>query len=404
MTSPILTRLLWVRGLRAFADGYVSLLLPIYLIALGMSPFQVGIITTATLIGSGVLTLLIGLQAYRFTYRTLLLIAGMLMTGTGLGFASVTDFWPLLLIAFVGTLNPSSGDVSIFLPLEHAVLSRFVEDGRRTAFFARYSLVGTLVAAVGALAAGLPDMVVAATHINTQVALQAMFMLYGIFGLLAAAIYATLPKEVATDDKMRAAPLRKSKKIVYTLAALFSLDAFGGGFVVQSMLALWLFQKFQLSMVMAGTIFFWAGIFSALSYLAATRIASRFGLVNTMVFTHLPANILLILIPFMPTLGWAIALLLARSFLSQMDVPTRSSYVMAVVPPSERAAAASITLVPRSLAAAAGPVLAGYLLSMSSFGWSLVIAGSLKIIYDVLLLRMFRTVRPPEEGHSNGQG
>jgi MFS family permease len=164
---------------------------------------------------------------------------------------------------------------------------------------------------------------------------------------------------------------------------------------------LWLFQKFQLSMVMAGTIFFWAGIFSALSYLAATRIASRFGLVNTMVFTHLPANILLILIPFMPTLGWAIALLLARSFLSQMDVPTRSSYVMAVVPPSERAAAASITLVPRSLAAAAGPVLAGYLLSMSSFGWSLVIAGSLKIIYDVLLLRMFRTVRPPEEGHSN---
>lgn len=403
VNSLILTRLLSVRGLRAFADGYVSLLLPIYLIALGMSPFQVGIITTATLIGSGVLTLLVGLQAYRFKYRTLLLMATALMAGTGFGFATVTDFWPLLLIAFVGTLNPSSGDVSIFLPLEHAVLSRFVEDHRRTAFFARYSLVGTLAAAVGALAAGFPDMIVAATHIGTKVALQAMFMLYGIFGLLAASIYATLPKEVATGDKMRAAPLKKSKKIVYTLAALFSLDAFGGGFVVQSMLALWLFEKFQLSLVMAGTIFFWAGIFSALSYLAAIRIARRFGLVNTMVFTHLPANILLILIPFMPTLGWAIALLLARSFLSQMDVPTRSSYVMAVVPPAERAAAASITLVPRSLAAAAGPVLAGYLLSISSFGWPLVIAGGLKIIYDILLLRMFRTVRPPEEGHSNGQ-
>ena len=404
VSSPILTRLLWVRGLRAFADGYISLLLPIYLIALDMSPFQVGIITTTTLIGSGVLTLLVGLQAYRFKYRTLLMLAAALMAGTGLGFAFVTDFWPLLLIAFVGTLNPSSGDVSIFLPLEHAVLSRFVEDDRRTAFFARYSLVGTLVAAVGALATGVPDMIVTATYIGTKVALQAMFVLYGIFGLLAASIYATLPKEMATDDKIRAAPLKQSKKIVYTLAALFSLDAFGGGFVVQSMLALWLFEKFQLSLVTTGTIFFWAGIFSALSYLAATRIASRFGLVNTMVFTHLPANILLILIPFMPTLGWAIALLLARSFLSQMDVPTRSSYVMAVVPPSERAAAASITLVPRSLAAAAGPVLAGYLLSMSSFGWSLVIAGSLKIIYDVLLLRMFRTVRPPEEGHSNGQG
>jgi len=404
VSSPILTRLLWVRGLRAFADGYISLLLPIYLIALDMSPFQVGIITTTTLIGSGVLTLLIGLQAYRFKYRTLLLMAAALMAGTGLGFAFVTDFWPLLLIAFVGTLNPSSGDVSIFLPLEHAVLSRFVEDGRRTAFFARYSLVGTLVAAVGALAAGLPDMIVTATHIGTKVALQAMFVLYGIFGLLVASIYATLPKKMATDDKIRAAPLKQSKRIVYTLAALFSLDAFGGGFVVQSMLALWLFQKFQLSLVTAGTIFFWTGMFSALSYLAAIRIASRFGLVNTMVFTHLPANMLLILIPFMPTLGWAIALLLARSFLSQMDVPTRSSYVMAVVPPAERAAAASITLVPRSLAAAASPVLAGYLLSMSSFGWSLVIAGSLKIIYDLLLLRMFRTVRPPEEGHSNGRG
>jgi MFS family permease len=398
LNSPILTRVLWVRGLRAFGDGYVSLLLPIYLIQLDMSAFQVGIIATATLIGSGLLTLLAGLQAYRFAYRTLLMAATMLMAATGFGFAAITSFWPLLLIAFIGTLNPSSGDVSIFLPLEHAILSRFVEDRRRTAIFARYSLVGALVAAAGALAAGLPDVMSSALQIDTKVMLQAMFGLYGLIGILSAAIYATLPKERSdTQAGARHKPLKKSKRNVYTLAALFSLDAFGGGFVVQSMLALWLFQKFQLSIAVTGTIFFWAGLFSALSYLAAVRIADRFGLVNTMVFTHLPANLLLILIPFMPTLGWAIALLLARSLLSQMDVPTRSSYVMAIVPPEERAAAASITTVPRSLASAAGPFLAGYLLSISSFGWPLVIAGGLKIIYDVLLLRMFRTVRPPEE-------
>jgi len=400
LNSPILTRVLWVRGLRAFGDGYVSLLLPIYLIQLDMSAFQVGIIATATLIGSGLLTLLAGLQAYRFAYRTLLMAATMLMAATGFGFAAITSFWPLLLIAFIGTLNPSSGDVSIFLPLEHAILSRFVEDRRRTAIFARYSLVGALVTAAGALAAGLPDVMSSALQIDTKVMLQAMFGLYGLIGILSAAIYATLPKERSdTQAGAMHKPLKKSKRNVYTLAVLFSLDAFGGGFVVQSMLALWLFQKFQLSIAVTGTIFFFFFLFSALSYLAAVRIADRFGLVNTMVFTHLPANLLLILIPFMPTLGWAIALLLARSLLSQMDVPTRSSYVMAIVPPEERAAAASITTVPRSLASAAGPLLAGYLLSMSSFGWPLIIAGGLKIIYDVLLLHMFRTVRPPEEEH-----
>jgi MFS family permease len=393
-----------VRGLRAFGDGYVSLLLPIYLVELDMSALQVGIIATATLIGSGLLTLLAGLHAYRFAYRTLLMTATLLMAATGFGFAAITSFWPLLLIAFIGTLNPSSGDVSVFLPLEHAMLSRFVEDQRRTAIFARYSLVGALVAAAGALAAGFPDVMRPILQIDTRAALQAMFALYGLLGLLSAAIYATLPKEehgTHAAGRHKPGPLKKSKRNVYTLAVLFSLDAFGGGFVVQSMLALWLFQKFQLSTAVTGTIFFWAGLFSALSYLAAVRIADRFGLVNTMVFTHLPANLLLILIPFMPTLSWAIALLLARSLLSQMDVPTRSSYVMAIVPPEERAAAASITTVPRSLASAAGPFLAGYLLSISSFGWPLVIAGGLKIIYDVLLLRMFRTVRPPEEERSS---
>jgi predicted MFS family arabinose efflux permease len=186
--------------------------------------------------------------------------------------------------------------------------------------------------------------------------------------------------------------------MVYTLSALFSLDAFGGGFVVQSLLALWLFQRFELSVAAAGTIFFWTGVLSAGSYLVAARLAQRLGLINTMVYTHLPSNVLLMLVPFMPSLPLALALLFARSALSQMDVPTRNSYVMAVVPPAERAAAASVTAVPRSLASAASPLLSGYLLGLSTFGWPLVIAGVLKGTYDLLLLRMFARVKPPEEG------
>ncbi|MFL6675855.1 MAG: MFS transporter [Massilia sp.] len=389
-------RLLWVRGLRAFADGFVSLLLPIYLGMLGMPPFQVGVIVTVTLLGSGMLTLWVGLRAYRHDYRTLLLLATALMAATGIGFAVLSDFWPLLLVAFIGTLNPSGGDVSVFLPLEHALLARAADERRRTALFARYSVVGTLVAAVGTLFAGLPDMVAAAAHAPVQTAFQAMFGLYALVGVLSAWIYRKLPPQRPAAGRASDAPLKESKRRVLVLAALFSLDAFGGGFVVQSLLALWLFQKYQLSALAAGAIFFWTGVLSALSYLVAAKVADRFGLLNTMVFTHLPSSLLLIAIPFMPTLGWALALLLARSALSQMDVPTRSSYVMAVVTPRERPAAASITSVPRSLMAALSPVLAGYLLNRSTFGWPLVAAGAAKIVYDVLLYLMFRNVRPPE--------
>jgi predicted MFS family arabinose efflux permease len=390
-------RFLWVRALRAFGDGYVSLLLPVYLLALGLSPFDVGVITTATLLGSGALTLLVGLHAYRFRYRTLLLAATALMTATGLGFAAVTQFWPLLVVAFVGTLNPSSGDVSIFLPLEQSVLARIVSDGRRTAVFARYSLVGALVGAAGALFAGLPEWLASAFGVSMQSAIQGMFVLYALIGAASALIYRRLPAALATEAEAPAAPLRQSRRIVYILAALFSLDAFGGGFIVQSMLALWLFEKFQLSTAVAGTIFFWTGVFTAFSYLVAVRIAKRIGLINTMVFTHLPSSLLLLLMPFVPDLDWVIVLLLLRSALSQMDVPTRGSYVMAVVSPGERAAAASITSVPRSLASATSPLLAGYLLGLSSFGWPLAIAGAVKIIYDLLLLATCRKVRPPEE-------
>jgi MFS family permease len=393
----VLRRLLWSRALRAFADGYVSLLLPVYLIALGFGPLAVGAVATATLLGSGVLTLAVGFHAGRFQHRTLLMAAAMLMAATGLGFAAVSDFWPLLAIAFVGTLNPSSGGVSVFLPLEHAAISRAVQDSERTGAFARYSLAGSLAAAAGALFAAAPDLLTAKLGISMKAALQAMFVLYSLFGAAAALIYARLPKDGGAGPEQPPGSLATSRKMVYRLAALFSLDAFAGGLILDSMLVLWLFDRFQLSTAVAGTIFFWTGLLAAFSFLIAVRIARRIGLVNTMVFTHLPSSIFLILVPFMPTLGWAIGLLLARSALSQMDVPTRTSYVMAIVPPQERPAAASATAVPRSFASALGPVIAGSLLGASSFGWPLVLAGSLKIAYDLMLLYTCRNIRPPEE-------
>jgi MFS family permease len=394
--TPDAAVLLSSRGVRAFADGFVSVLLPVYLLGLGFDGLQIGAVATTTLIGSAALTLLVGFIAHRFRARPLLASAALLMAATGVGFALVHGFWPLLVVAFVGTLNPSSGDVSVFLPLEQSVLSRTVNAKERTALFARYSVVGSLVAALGALCAGLPDLIATRGLLPFGQTLQGMFVLYGALGLIALALYRRL-SPVLEETQQARAPLRESRRIVYTLAGLFALDSLGAGFVVQSLVALWLFERFGLSAATAGTIFFWTGVMSAGSYLVAVPLARRIGLVNTMVFTHLPSNVLLLLTPLMPNLPLAILLLLGRSALSQMDVPTRNSYVMAVVPPAERAAAASVTAVPRSLAQAAPPLLSGYLLGLSTFGWPLVIGGALKAIYDLLLLGMFARIRPPEE-------
>jgi MFS family permease len=395
-TSPDATLVLCARGVRAFADGLISVLLPVYLLSLGFDALQIGSVATATLLGSAALTLLVGFVAYRFRLRRLLINAALLMAVTGLSFSLVHDYWPLLVVAFIGTLNPSSGDVSVFLPLEQSVLPRLVSARERTALFARYSLIGSLLGALGALCAAVPDLIAAHTGLPRVTALQGMFLLYGVVGLVAMALYSRLSPRLEDEHRGRAA-LKESRSIVYTLATLFSLDSFGGGLVVQSLLAFWLFQRFELSVATAGTIFFWSGLLSAGSVLVAARLAKRIGLVNTMVFTHLPANVLLILVPFMPNLPLAITLLLARSALSQMDVPVRNSYVMAVVPPAERPAAASVTAVPRSLATAAGPLVSGYLLGLSAFGWPLVIAGVLKGTYDLLLLALFSRIPPPEE-------
>ena len=397
LASPV-RRLLAAKALRGFADGYVALLLPAWLLERGFTPLEVGVIATATLAGSGLATLGVGWVAHRFHYRALLLAACALMAATGLGFTFVTDFAPLLLVAFVGTLNPSSGDVSVFLPLDHAFMSRVVGDRERTGAFARYSLVGALAAAAGSLAAGLPTLLARIPGVDPHAALQAMFVLYAVIAAGAALAYRGLPRAEGGGAAERPhAALGPSKSRVYALAALFSVDAFAGGLVVQSMLALWLYQRYGLSPTAAGTIFFWTGLLSAASFLAAVPVARRIGLVNTMVFTHIPAGICLVLIPFAASFPAVVVLLMVRAALSQIDVPTRSSYVMAIVTPEERPAAASATSVPRSLAAAASPFLAGWMLGVSPFGWPLVAAGALKIAYDLALLVTFRDVRPPEE-------
>jgi MFS family permease len=397
--TPDALRILAARGVRAFADGFVSLLLPIYLVEIGFGSLAIGAIVACTLIGTALLTVWVGLIANRHSRRRLLLAVSLLMGATGVGFALVTAFWPLLVIAFVGTMNPTSGDASVFQPLEQTVLAQTIEPRRRTALFARYSVIGSLAGAAGVLAAAAPDIAADRVGLDRVTAMQAMFAIYGLFGILSMLLYRQLSPaaEAAVTDATPPAPLQQSRRLVYGLAALFGMDSFGTGFLVQSLLALWLYQTFQVSVATAATILFWSGVCSAVSYLVAVPIAERIGLINTMVFTHLPSNVFLMLIPFAPNLAVAIALLLARSALSQMDVPTRASYVMAVVTPQERPAAASITAAPKTFAWAAGSLISGWLMTASPFGWPLLIGGAVKAAYDILLLIGFQRVRPPEE-------
>lgn len=377
------------RALRGFADGFVAVLLPVYLLALGLGGVEVGAIATATLFGSALATLAVGAWGHRWTGRTLMLGAAMLMAVTGIGFSALSSFWPLLVIAFVGTINPSSGDVSVFLPLEHARLAAETDASARTDVFARYALTGAMCAALGALASGLPDRVGSLWGIQRLDALRGMFMLYGLIGAAVWVMYRKLPTHEA-ESHIKPAPLGPSRAVVVKLAVLFSVDSFAGGLVVNSLLALWLFQKFGLSLAAAGVFFFGSSLLGAVSQLAAPRLAKRIGLVSTMVFTHIPASLCLIAAAFSTNVRLALGLLLARALVSSMDVPARSAFVMSVVQPHERAAAASFTAVPRSLASAASPLLAGWLFQS---GWSatpLVVCGILKIAYDLALWRAFR--------------
>ncbi|HSP50927.1 MAG TPA: MFS transporter [Pseudolabrys sp.] len=383
------------RGVRGFGDGFAIIILPAYLSAVGFSPGQIGFVASASLLGTALFTLAIGFFAPRHDLRNLLLGGAFLMATTGLAFPNFDHFALIAIIAFAGTINPSTGDLGVLVPLEHAMLAHGVPDHERTYTFARYSLIGALSMAAGSLAAALPDFIVLADFDRIS-AFKIMFYAYAALGLLSTALYRRLP-HVRMDEARPSAPLGPSRGVVYKLAALFSLDAFAGGFVVQSLLALWLFERFDMSLSAASLFFFWSSTLSAFSYPVAAWLAKRIGLINTMVYTHIPSSIFLILAAFSPNLILALALLLVRSALSQMDVPTRTSYVMAVVTPAERTAAASVTAVPRSLASSISPAMTGVLLATPFAGLPLIVCGVLKIVYDVALLYSFRHMKPPEE-------
>jgi predicted MFS family arabinose efflux permease len=378
----VIHRILAARALRSFADGFISIVLPAYLLALGLGTLEVGVISTATLLGSACSTLAVGRWGHRFSIRRLMLAASLLMMATGLGFAGIASFWPLLLVAFVGTLNPSSGDASVFMPLDHTMLATAPD---RTAVFARYSFTGSIAGAVGALASGVPDYV----SLGRVDALRLMFVVYAAVGMAVWFLYRGLP-----DPKVGEAPapaaLGPSRGIVLRLAALFSIDSFAGGLVLNSLLALWLFQRFGMSLAAAGAFFFWTGLLSACSQLAAGPLARRIGMVNTMVFTHIPSSLFLIGAALASNVHIALGFLLARALLSQMDVPARGAFVMSVVTPAERPAAASFTAVPRSLASALSPSLTGAMFAAGAMAAPLIACGVLKIAYDLALFAAFR--------------
>ena len=392
----MLPLVLTARALRGFTDGFVAVLLPVYLLALGHDELAVGFLSTATLFGSALATLAVGRWGGRYPLRRLLLCAAALMALTGLGFASLTALWPLLVVAFLGPLNPSGGDVSVFLPLEHTAIAASLSGDARTAAFARYSFFGSVFGALGALAVAIPDWLVQAAGLQKLDALRAMFVLYALAGAAVWLLYARLPS-TRPGETPPAVPLGPSRRIVWHLASLFSIDSFAGGLMINALLALWLFQRFGMSLPDAGAFFFWTGLLGAFSQLAAPVLARRIGLVNTMVFTHIPSSLFLIGAAFAPDLATALGLLLARSALSQMDVPVRSAFVMSVVTPAERPAAASFTAVPRSLASAAGPSMSGALLAAGSMAAPLVACGVLKIAYDLALLVAFRRLEPASD-------
>lgn len=392
-STPVL--LFVARALRGFGDGFAIVVLPAYLAMLGYNAAQIGLVAAAALLGTALFTLAVGFVAPRFDLKYLLIAGAMLMILTGLAFAQIEGIALLVAVAFFGTINPSTGDIGLLIPVEHAMLTYGATDENRTSIFARYSLIGAFSMAVGALAAAAPDGLVA-VGATRAMAFKLMFYGYAALGIVCAAIYLCVPHAHA-EQRPAAAPLRQSRGVVYRLAALFSLDAFAGGFVVQSLLVVWLFERFQMSLTTASIFFFWATALSAFSYPVAAWIARHIGLVNTMVFTHIPSSLCLVGAAFAPSLPVALAFLLVRAALSQMDVPTRSSYVMAVVTPPERPAAASVTAVPRSLASSLSPAFAGELMTTAFLGLPLILCGVLKIVYDLALLFSFRNIKPPEE-------
>jgi MFS family permease len=400
--------LLAARFIRLFAYGSLSVVLVFYLIGVGLTPFETGWLLSLTLVGDTVVSLVITTRADRLGRRRMLVVGAMLMAAAGLVFAVTSNFWLLILAATIGVISPSGHEVGPFLPIEQAALSHVVTDRRRTEAFAWYTLTGSMATALGSLSAGVISQNFQNGALSPVSSYRAVVMVYAALGIVLAAVFlglshrteatAYLDSSSAATSNRGLSGLDQSRSVVMKLSALFALDSFGGGFVVQAFVAYWFHLRFGIDVASLGAIFFGANIFAGFSALLASRLAARIGLIKTMVFTHLPSNILLILVPLMPSLWSAVAVLLVRFSISQMDVPARQSYVMAVVTPAERAAAGGITGVARTIGAALSPLLVGPMFARPSLiSLPFFLAGTLKIIYDVVLYKGFVSAQIPEE-------
>jgi MFS family permease len=399
--APLLfadVRLLFAtRVVRLFAYGYLSLILVLYLAAVGLTDWQIGLLLTMTLLGDTALSLWITTSADRVGRKRMLLAgAGLMVLGGGV-FAATGDFWLLLLGATVGVISPSGNEVGPFLAIEQAALSQVVAAERRTLTFAWYNLAGSLATAAGALLCGLLVQALQAAGVERLTSYRVVLLAYAGAGVVLAVLFTRLSPAAEAPPPAEATPVRgrlglhRSHGVVLRLSALFALDAFAGGFVLQSIMAFWFHVRFGADPAVLGGIFFGANLLAGVSALGAAAIARRIGLLNTMVFTHVPSNVLLILVPLMPTLPLAVTVLLLRFAISQMDVPTRQAYTVAVVSPDERSAAAGVTGVARTTGAALSPSLAGLFLGSPALtGAPFVVAGVLKLVYDGLLYRLFR--------------
>lgn len=394
------------RAIRMFGYGLVSVVLVLYLTTLALSPGLIGLLLALTLLGDAAVSLWLTTHADRIGRRRVLVAGAGLMLAAGLVFAATPVYLVLLVAATVGVISPSGNEVGPFLAIEQASLSQIVGNERRTSIFARYQLTGSFATAGGALAGGGLAQLAIAAGASTLDAYRFVIIAYAISGLLLAILFSRasprieVPAAEMTDAAIRTRlGLHRSQRVVLRLSALFALDAFAGGFVIAGFITFWFSNRFGMDPAALGALIFGANLLAGLSALAAGPLARRFGLVRTMVFTHLPSNVLLLLVPFMPTLPLAATVLLVRFSISQMDVPTRQSYTIAIVTPDERSAAAGVTGIARSLGVAASPLIAAPLYLSAALAWSpFVIAGSLKIVYDLLLYRGFRANLAPEEG------
>jgi len=396
--------LLSARILRTFGYGFLSVVIAIYLRFLGFNDIQIGLLLGSTLVNSVIFTIFASFYADRIGRRNVLVIYASLMCISGLIFTFTDNYFLLVLAAFIGTINVTGSETGAFLTIEQAILPHTIRDKKRmNTIFALYNMVGTFAMSAGIILSGLPSLLqeqyFGMNHIDS---FKILFMLYSILGLVVMIIYFMISKDIEIKPKVNKSVMQtlspRSKKIVAKLSALFAVDSFAGGFVIQSVVSLWFFTKFGADLIILSYIFSAAGILTALSYIVAAKIANRIGLVNTMVFTHIPSNILLILVAFAPTLQLAIILYLIRMGLSQMDVPTRQSYIVSVVNEDERTAASGLTNVSRNIAQAVSPSAIGYIFqSFLALSGPFVLGGVIKIIYDLALYFNFRDIKSTDE-------